>query len=49
MDAARKDKEILFLKDKVYQLEMQLSILQKQVHKKGKKPRYEVREKLLIL
>jgi len=28
---------------------MQLSILQKQVHKKGKKPRYEVRERLLIL
>ncbi len=49
MDADRKDKETLFLKDKVYQLEMQVSILQKQIHKKGKKPRYEVRERLLIL
>ena len=48
-NAKTKDKEILFLRDKVYQLEMQLSILQKQIHKKGKKPRYEVRERLLIL
>jgi len=44
-----KAKEILFLKDRVYQLEMQVSILQKQVRKKGKKPRYTVRERLLIL
>jgi transposase len=42
-------KEILFLKDRVYQLEMQVSILQKRLHKKGKKPRYEVRERLPIL
>jgi len=42
-------KEILFLKDQVYQLEMQVSILQKHLHKKGKKPRYEVCERLLIL
>lgn len=42
-------REILFLKDRVYQLEMQLSILQKHLHKKGRKPRYEVRERLLIL
>ncbi len=42
-------KEILFLKDRVYQLEMQVSILQKHLHRKGKKPRYEVRERLLIL
>jgi transposase InsO family protein len=47
--ADAKAQEILFLKDRVYQLEMQLSILQKQLTKKGKKPRYEVREKLLIL
>jgi hypothetical protein len=33
----------------VYQLEMPLAILQKQAHKKGKKPRYETRERLLIL
>jgi hypothetical protein len=42
-------KEILFLKDRVYQLEMQVSILQKHLHKKGRKPRYSVRERLLIL
>ena len=41
-DVDAKAKEILFLKDRVYQLEMQVSILQKQVRKKGKKPRYEV-------
>jgi putative transposase len=42
-------KEILFLKDRVYQLEMQASILQKYLRKKGRKPRYSVRERLLIL
>jgi transposase InsO family protein len=49
MDADTKDKEILFLKDKVHQLEMQVSILQKQVTKRGKSPRYTVRERLVIL
>jgi hypothetical protein len=39
-DGDAKAKEILFLKDRVYQLEMQVSILQKQARKKGKKPRY---------
>jgi putative transposase len=48
-DADAKAKEILFLKDRVYQLEMQVSILQKHLHKKDKNPRYEVRERLLIL
>jgi transposase len=48
-DTDAKAREILFLKDRVYQLEMQVSILQKQLTKKGKKPRYEVRETLLIL
>jgi len=48
-DADAKTKEILFLKDRIYQLEMQVSILQKHLHKKGKSPRYTVREKLLIL
>jgi len=33
MDTNAKDKEILFLKDKVYQLEMQVSILQKRIQK----------------
>jgi transposase len=49
VDTDANAREILFLKDRVYQLEMQLSILQKQLTKKGKKPRYEVRERLLIL
>jgi len=49
MDAEAKAREILFLTDRVYQLEMQLRILQKHLRKKGKKPRYEVRERLLIL
>ncbi len=49
MNADAKAKEILFLKDRIYQLEMQVSILQKHFRKKGKKPRYSVRERLLIL
>jgi transposase InsO family protein len=49
MDTDAKAKEILFLKDRVYQLETQVSVLQKHHRKKGKKPRYEVRERLLIL
>jgi transposase InsO family protein len=49
MDTDAKAKEILFLKDRIYQLEMQVSILQKHLRKKGTKPRYEVRERLLIL
>ena len=44
MDAGAKDKEILFLKDKVYQLEMQVSILQKRIQKRQKKPRYTFSE-----
>ena len=48
-DVDAKAKEILFLKDRVCQLEMQVSILQKQHTKKGTKPRYEVRERLMIL
>ena len=39
MDIDEKDKENLFLKDKVYQLETQVSILQKRVRKHQKKPR----------
>jgi transposase InsO family protein len=48
-DADAKAKEILFLKDRVYQLEMQVSILQKHLNRKGQSPRYTVRERLLIL
>ena len=49
MDIDEKDKEILFLIDKVYQLETQTSILLKRVEKHQKKPRYTLRERLLIL
>ena len=49
LDADARATEILFLKDRMYQLEMQVSILQKQLNVKGTKPRYEVRERLLIL
>ncbi|MEN6427398.1 MAG: helix-turn-helix domain-containing protein [Phycisphaerales bacterium] len=49
MDTDAKDKEIVFLTDRVYQLQMQLSIFQRQAHKKGRKPRYETCERLLIL
>ena len=49
MDADTKDKEILFLKDKVYQLDMQVSILQKRIQKRQKRPRYTLRERLFIL
>jgi hypothetical protein len=42
-----KAQEILFLKDRVYQLEMWVSLLQKHLGKKGKSPRYTVRERLL--
>jgi hypothetical protein len=48
MDAETKDKELLFLKDKVCQLETQVSILQKRIHKRQKKPRYTLRERLFI-
>jgi len=49
MGASTKDKKILFLKDKVYQPEMQVSILQKRIQKRQKKPRYTLPERLFIL
>ena len=49
MDADTKDNELLFLRDKVHQLQTQVSILQKRIKKKNKKPRYSLRERLLIL
>ena len=49
MDIDEKDKENLFLKDKAYQIETQVSILQKRVRKHQKKPRYTLRERLFIL
>ena len=49
MDVDSKDKEIIFLHDKVTQLQMQVSILQKGLQKKRSNKRYTVREKLFIL
>ena len=49
MDADSKDKEIIFLRDKVFQLKTQVSILQKGAKKKQKKPRYTLRERLFII
>jgi transposase len=49
MEVDAKEKEIIFLRDMVEQLQMQVSILQKGVKKKQKNPRYTLREKLFIL
>ena len=49
MDADTTDKEIIFLRDKVNQLQMQVIILQKGLQKKRTNKRYTRREKLLIL
>ena len=38
MDPGPKEKELLFLRDRVYQLQMQVSILQKRTKKQQKKP-----------
>ena len=43
MDADTKDKEIIFLKDKIHQLQMQVEILQKRISKQQKKPCYSSR------
>ena len=49
MDIPEKNKEILFFRDKVYQLKTQVSILQKRIKKHQRKPRYTLRERLFIL
>jgi len=49
MEVDAKDKEILFLRNMVEQLQMQVSILQKRIKKKQKKPRHTLRERLFIL
>jgi len=49
MDADDKDKEILFLRDKVDQQQLQITILQKGLQKKHTDKRYTLREKLFIL
>ena len=45
MDVDEKDKEILFLRDKVDQQQMQITILQKGLQKKHTNKRYTLREK----
>jgi len=49
MDIDDKDKEIIFLNDKGYQQQMQITILQKGLQKKNSNKRYALREKLFIL
>jgi transcriptional regulator with PAS, ATPase and Fis domain len=49
MEIDEKDKELIFLRDKVTQLQTQVSILQKALKKQNNKKRYTVREKLFIL
>ena len=49
MDVDSKDKEILFLRDRIFQLETRVSILQKRIRKKEKNPRYTLRERLFML
>ena len=49
MEVDEKDKEIIFLRDKVDQQQMQITILQKGLHKKHTNKRYTLREKMFIL
>ncbi len=49
MDIDDKDKEVIFLRDSVNQLRMQLDILQKGLQKKHNNKRYTLRERLFIL
>ncbi len=49
MDVSEKDKEIIFLRDRVNQLQIQVSVLQRGIQKKQKNRRYTIREKLFIL
>ena len=49
MEVDEKDKEIIFLRDKVDQQQMQITILQKGLHKKRTNKRYKLREKMFIL
>lgn len=49
MDIDEKNKELIFLRDKVTQLQTQVSILQKALKKRNNNKRYTIREKLFIL
>ena len=43
------DKELIVLRDRIEQLQSEVEILQKQLRKLGKKPRYNIRERLLVI
>ena len=49
MDADEKDKEIIFLRDRVNRLQDQVEILQAQLRKSSRRRRYALRERLLII
>ena len=49
MTIDEKDKEIVFLHDRIYQLETQITIFKKQIHSSSGKARYNLKERLFIL
>ena len=49
MSIPEKDKEILFLRDRIYELETRIKIFQKQYQSTSSKPRYSNKERLFIL
>ena len=49
MPIDEKDKEIVFLRDRIYQLETQITIFQETIHSSSGKTRYSLKERLLIL
>ena len=49
MPIDEKDKEITFLRDRVYQLETRIKIFQKQIQSHSNKTRYTLKERLFIL
>jgi transposase InsO family protein len=49
MSIDEKDKEIVFLRDRIYKLETQIQIFQKQIHSSPGKVRYNLKERLFII
>ena len=49
MPAEEKDEEVVFLRDRVDQLQAQVKILQAQLRKGSRRPRYSLRERLAII
>jgi putative transposase len=49
MTIDEKEKEIVFLRDRIYQLETQVTVFQKQAHSRTRKVRYTLKERLFIL